>query len=42
MKEGFDPSVVPDPIYFNCPVQKKYVPVDQGLYGNICAGELRL
>ncbi|MEX0840204.1 MAG: long-chain-acyl-CoA synthetase [Parvibaculum sp.] len=41
VKEGFDPSIVPDPVYFNCPVQKKYVPLDQGLYGRICAGEMR-
>ncbi len=42
VKEGFDPSVIPEPIFFNCPVQKKYVPVDQHLYGKICSGEFRL
>ncbi|MAM93140.1 long-chain-acyl-CoA synthetase [Parvibaculum sp.] len=42
VKEGFDPSVISEPIFFNCPVQKKYVPVDQHLYGRICAGEIRL
>jgi len=42
VKEGFDPSAIPEPIYFNCPVQKKYIPVDQALYGQICSGEFRL
>ena len=42
VKEGFDPSAIPEPIFFNCPVQKKYVPVDQHLYGKICSGEFRL
>lgn len=42
VKEGFDPSVINEPIYFNCPAQKKYVLVDQHLYGEICAGNFRL
>ncbi|MEQ8267136.1 MAG: long-chain-acyl-CoA synthetase [Parvibaculum sp.] len=42
VKEGFDPSAINEPIYFNCPTQKKYVPVDQALYGQICSGSYKL
>lgn len=42
VKEGFDPSAINEPIYFNCPTQRKYVPVDQALYGQICSGSFKL
>ncbi len=42
VKEGFDPSAIAEPIYFNCPTEKRYVPVDQTLYGRICAGNFKL
>ncbi|PKQ00438.1 MAG: long-chain-acyl-CoA synthetase, partial [Alphaproteobacteria bacterium HGW-Alphaproteobacteria-12] len=42
VKEGFDPSAIEEPIYFNCPTRKKYVPVDEALYGQICSAEVRL
>lgn len=42
VKEGFDPSVIDEPIYFNCPTRKKYVSVDKELYRQICSAEVRL
>jgi fatty-acyl-CoA synthase len=42
VKEGFDPSTISEPLYFNCPEQKKYVPIDQALYNKIHNGEFRL
>jgi fatty-acyl-CoA synthase len=42
VKEGFDPSVTLDPIYFNDPHRKAFVRVDTGLYQDINAGRVRL
>jgi fatty-acyl-CoA synthase len=41
-KQGFDPSVVGDPIYFDDPAAKGFVRLDPVLYGRIIAGEVRL
>jgi fatty-acyl-CoA synthase len=42
MKQGFDPEIIPEPIYFNDPVAKAFVRIDGPLYKRICAGEVRL
>jgi fatty-acyl-CoA synthase len=40
--EGFDPSRVDDPIYFDHPAEEALVPVDRGLFDRIMSGEIRL
>src|SRR5262245_31714467 len=42
VKEGFDPGVTHDPIYFNDPQRKAFVRVDAALYQDINAGRVRL
>jgi fatty-acyl-CoA synthase len=42
VKQGFDPSLTQDPIYFNDPRKKAFVRVDPALYEDIKAGGLRL
>ena len=42
MKEGFDPTLTTDPIYFNDPQRKAFVRVDPELYERIKSGEVRL
>lgn len=42
VREGFDVKQVGDPIYFNSPAEKKFVPLDETLYNKICSGEFRL
>jgi fatty-acyl-CoA synthase len=39
---GFDPATTPDRIFFDHPKQRGYVPLDSRLYGEICAGGIRL
>jgi fatty-acyl-CoA synthase len=41
-REGFDVTVVRDPIYVDDPVQGAYVPLDAALYERIDAGKMRL
>ena len=41
-REGFDPAAIGDPIYFDDPAKKAFIPLDQALYTRIAAGELRL
>jgi fatty-acyl-CoA synthase len=41
-KQGFDPNLTSDPIYFDDPAAKAYVRLDSGLYERIRAGEVRL
>lgn len=40
--QGFDPARTRDPIYFNDPQAKAFVPLDAALYARILAGEVRL
>jgi fatty-acyl-CoA synthase len=42
VKDGFDPRVVKDPIYFLNPVTSQYVPVTAELHDRIASGEIRL
>jgi fatty-acyl-CoA synthase len=42
VKQGFDPAVTGDPIYFNDPERQAFVPLDPALYRRICNGEVRL
>ena len=42
VKEGFDPDVTKDPLYFNDPQSKSFLPLDKALYRRIQQGEIRL
>ena len=42
VKQGFDPDVIADPIYFSDPAAKAFVRLDAALYKRICAGDVRL
>ena len=41
-REGFDPAATREPIYFDHPVKKAFVLLDDALYARIAAGKLRL
>jgi fatty-acyl-CoA synthase len=41
-REGFDPASAHDPIYFDDPEQRAYVPLDPALYRRIASGKVRL
>ncbi len=41
-REGYDPSATGDPIYFDDPQQKAFVPLDRALFARIRAGGVRL
>jgi fatty-acyl-CoA synthase len=42
VREGFDPSVVVDPVYFDHPVEQRFVRVDHNLHRDIQHGRVRL
>ena len=42
VKEGFDPSIISDPIWFDHPGEGRYVRLDPQLYAAILAKEIRL
>ena len=42
VKEGYDPRVVKDPLFFLDPVDSQYVPLTPELHDRIAAGEVRL
>jgi fatty-acyl-CoA synthase len=42
VKEGFDPALTADPIYFSDPRHKAFVRLDSALYDDIRAGRARL
>jgi fatty-acyl-CoA synthase len=42
VKQGFDPSLTTDPIYFDDPQRKGFVRLDAETYARICSGEIRL
>jgi fatty-acyl-CoA synthase len=41
-RQGYDPSTVEDPLYFDLTESRSFVPLDEGLYHRIQAGEFRL
>jgi len=41
-REGFDPTMTSDPIYFDDPVKQEIVRLDQPLYAQIAAGKVKL
>jgi fatty-acyl-CoA synthase len=42
VRQGFDPSTVTDPIYFNDHERQSFVRLDQALYDRIVGGQVRL
>jgi len=42
VKQGFDPGIIGDPIYFNDPASKAFVRLEPALYDRIRAGQVRL
>ena len=42
VKEGFDPAVVSDPLYFMDVGRETYVPLDQQVYKSIVIGKAKL
>ncbi|MBP6014871.1 MAG: long-chain-acyl-CoA synthetase [Alphaproteobacteria bacterium] len=42
VKEGYDPRIVEDPLFFLDPVDSQYVPLTAELHDRIAAGEVRL
>ncbi|MDR3497988.1 MAG: long-chain-acyl-CoA synthetase [Parvibaculum sp.] len=42
VKEGIDLSQIADPVYFNSPTEKKFVPLDKDLHDRICSGAFKL
>jgi fatty-acyl-CoA synthase len=42
VKQGFDPAVTDDTLYFNDPERQAFIPLDPELYRRICNGEVRL
>lgn len=41
-KEGFDPAIVKDPLFYLNAQKCRYVPLDQGAYNRIQAGKEKL
>jgi fatty-acyl-CoA synthase len=41
-RDGYDPSTTFDPIYFDDPAKKAFLPLDPALFARIQAGEVRL
>jgi fatty-acyl-CoA synthase len=42
VREAFDPSAINDPVYFDHPVEQRFVRVDDGIYRDIRTGRVRL
>jgi fatty-acyl-CoA synthase len=42
VRQGFDPSGTPDPLFFNDTARGRFVPFDNALYDGILAGKVRL
>ena len=41
MREGFDPAVVSDPLYFSDPKSGEYRPLDAEVFARIVDGKIR-
>ena len=42
VEEGYDPSAIADPVFFNDPEQEAFIPLDNALYQCIQSGRMRL
>ena len=42
VKQGFDPDAIADPIYFNDPSRRAFVPLDRAVYAGIQSGQTRV
>lgn len=42
VKQGFDPDAITDPIYFNDPSRRAFIPLDRAVYTSIQAGQTRV
>jgi len=42
VREGFDPTAISEPLYFNDPDLGRFTPLDAALYARIRAGQIRL
>lgn len=42
VKEGFDPNIITDPLFFRDEKKKSYVPMNPNIYTNILDGSLNL
>jgi fatty-acyl-CoA synthase len=42
VREGFDPSLASDPLFFNDATKRAFVPLDKKLHDDICSGKIRL
>jgi hypothetical protein len=42
MREGFDPALTEDAIYFNDPARRAFVRLDASLHERVRAGAIRL
>jgi fatty-acyl-CoA synthase len=42
VKDGFDPDTITDPIYFNDPSRRAFIPLDRAVYTDIQSGHTRL
>jgi fatty-acyl-CoA synthase len=42
VKQGFDPAVIPEPIYFDHPVQNAYVALTPEVFADIMAGRFKM
>jgi fatty-acyl-CoA synthase len=42
VKQGFDPSLTHDPLFFNDPAKRAFVPLDAALHERLLSGQIRL
>ncbi len=42
VKEGFDPSIVPEPLFFRSDAHRTFVPLDPALHARILSGQIRV
>ena len=42
VREGFDPMLVSDPLFFRSDVEKTFIPLDQALRSRIISGQIRV
>ncbi len=42
VKQGFDPDTIADPIYFNDPSRRAFIPLDRAVYAGIKSGHTRV